>query len=308
MLRYFKGQPTDYVICYSGGTVSSSGLGLAFFYLPFRTQIVAVPTQSLEADFVFTELTRDYQDVTLQGQATYRIKHSQLAAGLLNFRIDPKTLAYTSDDPEKLSRRVTNLVQVEARAEVAKRTLAEAVREATAYAADVAGRLRSAPSLAALGVEVQSVDLLSVRPTPEVAKALEAESREALLRKADEAIYARRAAAVDEERTIKEKELASDAALEEQRKALIELQGANAIRDADLSAQARDLTAAAEARAAQQQLAVYQNLDPRSLLAYALHELGSNAGKVGQLTVTTELLAGLLNGRANGPAANGDAR
>jgi len=39
-----------------------------------------------------------------------------------------------------------------------------------------------------------------------VGKALEAELREALLRKADEAIYARRAAAVDEEKTHQEGE------------------------------------------------------------------------------------------------------
>jgi regulator of protease activity HflC (stomatin/prohibitin superfamily) len=294
MLTYFKGQPTDYVLRYSGGRVRGEGAGLAFYYFPFNTQVVAVPTQSLEAAFVFTELTRDYQEVTLQGQATYRIRDPKTAAGLLNFRIDPKTQAYTSDDPEKLGRRVTNLVQVKMRSEIARRGLAEAVREATAYAAAVADKLRAAAPLAALGVEVQSVDLLSVRPTPEVGKALEAESREALLRKADEAIYARRAAAVDEERTIKEKELASDSALEEKRQGLIELQGANTLKETDYSAQARERAADAEAKASELQLGVYRALDPRALLAYALHELGANAGRVGNLTITTELLAELL--------------
>jgi regulator of protease activity HflC (stomatin/prohibitin superfamily) len=294
MLRYFKGQPTDYVLRYSGGRVRGEGPGLAFYYFPYNTQIVAVPTQSLEAAFVFKELTRDYQEVTLQGQATYRIKDAKLAAGLLNFRIDPRTSAYTSDDPEKLGRRVTNLVQVEMRAEIAKRALAEAVREATDYAAAVAEKLRAAAPLAALGVEVQSVDLLAVRPTPEVGKALEAESREALLRKADMAIYARRAAAVDEERTVKEKELASDSALEEKRQGLIALQGANTLQEADFQARARERAGEAEAKAAESQLAVYQKLDPRALLAYALHELGANAGRVGNLTITTELLSELL--------------
>jgi regulator of protease activity HflC (stomatin/prohibitin superfamily) len=294
MIRYFKGQPTDFILRYSGGRIRSEGPGLAFYYFPYNTQIVAVPTQSLEAAFAFTELTGDYQEVTLQGQATYRVRDAKLAAGLLNFRIDPRSMAYTSDDPEKLGRRVTNLVQVEARAEVAARTLQDAVREATAYAAIVAARLRSALPLAELGVEVQSVDLLSVRPTPEVRKALEAESREALLRRADEAVYARRAAAVDEERTIKEKELASDSALEEKRQKLIDLQGANSLKEAEFQAQARERAAVADARGAGQQLEVYRNLDPRSLLAYALHEIGANSGRVGNLTITTELLAGLL--------------
>lgn len=295
MLRYFKGQPTDYVIRYSGGSVRGEGAGLAFFYLPFKTQVVAVPTQSLEANFVFNELTRDYQEVTLQGQVTYRIRDPKAAAGLLNFRIDPQTLAYASDDPEKLGRRISNLVQVETRAEVARRSLEEAIREAAALSAAIAGKVRAIPTLAALGVELQTVDFTSVRPTPEVAKALEAEYRETLLRKADEAIYARRAAAVDEERTIKEKELASDSALEQQREGLIALKGSNAIKVADFKAQARERTAQAEAKSADLQLAVYRTLEPRALLAYALHELGANAERVGNLTITTELLAGLLN-------------
>lgn len=303
MLRYFKGQPTDYVLRYAGGKVRAEGPGLAFFYWPYNTQVVAVPTQSLEAAFVFKELTRDYQEITLQGQATYRVRDPKSAAGQLNFRIDPIKQSYASDDPEKLGRRVTNLVQVETRAEVARRPLEEAIREATALAAAVAERVRAAPALAALGIELQTVDILSARPTPEVAKALEAEYREALLRKADEAVYARRAAAVDEEKTIKEKELASESALEEKRRGLIELQGANSIQEAEFQAQARERTSTAEARAAEKQLAVYKGLDPRALLAYAMHELGSKADQVGNLTITTEMLAGLLNANAAGHKA-----
>ena len=70
---------------------------------------------------------------------------------------------------------------------------------------------------------------MAAKPTPEVGQALEAEYRETLLRKADEAIYARRAAAVQEERKIKENELSREIALEEQKKKLIDLQGENQI-------------------------------------------------------------------------------
>ena len=94
-----------------------------------------------------------------------------------------------------------------------------------------------------------SVYFLSTRPTPEVAKALEAEYRETLLRKADEAIYARRAAAVDEERKIKEKELSSDRALEEQRRELIVLQGENAKQEAENRGRALELESQYRAKA-----------------------------------------------------------
>jgi hypothetical protein len=256
---------------------------------------VAVPTSSLEANFVFNEVTRDFQEVTLQGQITYRVADPKLAAGQLNFRIDPQTQVYVSEDPEKLARRVTNFVQVETRAELAGRTLPEALRDAPAVAAAVAEKVRAGRQLAPLGVEVQGVIFLSARPTPEVGKALEAEYRESLLRKADEAIYARRAAAVEEERTIKEKELATDVTLEQQREGLIVLQGANALKEADNRGAALEREAQSKSRAAEMELAVYRTMEPRALLAYAMKELGANAGQIGNLTITTELLAGLLN-------------
>jgi hypothetical protein len=43
------------------------------------------------------------------------------------------------------------------------------------------------------------------------------------------------------------------------------------------------------------ELAVYQTLDPRVLLALAMRELGQNAGNIGNLTITSEILAALLN-------------
>ena len=78
-----------------------------------------------------------------------------------------------------------------------------------------------------MGTELLSVYFVAVKPTPEVAKALEADYRETLLRKADMAIYARRAAAVEEERKIKENELNTEITLEEQRQKLVDLQGQN---------------------------------------------------------------------------------
>jgi len=38
-------------------------------------------------------------------------------------------------------------------------------------------------------------------------------------------------------------------------------------------------------------------MEPRMLLAYAMKELGANAGQIGNLTITTEMLASLLNGQ-----------
>ncbi|MBI2194657.1 MAG: SPFH domain-containing protein [Planctomycetes bacterium] len=300
---YFKGQPTEFIVRYTSGRVRAEGPGLAFFYFKHNTQIVAVPTSSLDANFVFNEMTNNFQEVTIQGQLTYRIRDAKLAASLLNFTIDPARRAYLTHDPEKLAARITNVVRIETRGEIQKRSLEETLRDAQAIAAEVLRRLKGGADLPALGVELSSVYFLSTRPTPEVAKALEADYRETLLRKADEAVSARRGAAVDEERKIKEKQLKSDTALEDQRRTLILLQGENARQEAEARGRALELEAQYRARAAEAELNVFRTMQPRFLLAYALKELGQNAERLGNVTFTTDVLAGLLNENPKPPAA-----
>jgi regulator of protease activity HflC (stomatin/prohibitin superfamily) len=296
-IGFFKGQPTEHILKYVGGQLTREGPGLAFYYLGYKTQIVAVPTSSMDGNFVFSEVTNNFQAVTLQGQFTYRIHNPHQAAALLNFTIDPRQRTYLSNDPERLPQRVTNVIQMETHGEIQKRSLEETLRQYETIAATVLQRVRSGALLEPLGVELLSVYFLSVQPTPEVARALEAEYREGLLRKADEAVYARRAAAVEEERTIKEKELSTETALEQQRQQLIALQGDNALQEAENRGKALERERAFWVKTVEMELAVYRTLEPRTLLAMALKEMGQNAAKVGNLTITSEMLASLLNGQ-----------
>jgi len=299
IVGFFKGQPTEYVIRYTGGRVAREGQGLSFLYLKPATSIVAVPTSSVDVPFVFHEATNNFQSVAVQGQFAYRIAGPRQAASLLNFSIEPRRRTYLSSDPEKLSQRITNVIQTETRREVLARSLEETLRETDAIAATVLARVREQALLDALGVELLSLHFVSAKPTPEVAKALEAEYRETLLRQADEAIYARRAAAVEEERKIKENELQTDIALEEQKQQFIALQGENATQEADFRGRALEREAEYRARALTLELTAYQALDPRATLALSMRELAQNARKIGNLTITSEILAALFNG---GPA------
>ncbi len=286
-ISFFKGQPTDYIIKYVGGRVTKEGLGRAFYYLTRNTQIVVVPTSTQDANFVFNELTNNFQSVMLQGQFTYRIVAPAQAAAQLNFAYDPRRQAYAAKDPESLPGRIANIIQMETRRELARLTLEETLRQSQEIAGATLARIHDQALLQTLGVELTSLYFLAAKPTPEIARALEAQYRETLLRQADEAVYARRGAAVAEERKIKESERATEIALEEQRRALIALEGDNALREAEYRAQATEKT-----------LAVYAEMDPRSILALALKEMGENAERIGSLNITTETLASLLNGPA----------
>ena len=129
LLGYFKGQPNEYVIRYSSGRIAREGQGLAFFYLKYNTQIVTVPTSSMDANLVFNEVTSSFQTVTIQGQFTYRIHNARRAAELLNFTMNPVTHTYVSDDPDRLAQRITNIIQMETRGEIQKRPLEEVLTQ-----------------------------------------------------------------------------------------------------------------------------------------------------------------------------------
>ncbi len=299
-IGFFRGQPTEYVVKYRSGRVAREGMGLAFYYLKHRTQIVAVPTSSADASFVFNELTTNFQAVTIQGQCAYRIADPRRAAALLNYALDPRKRAYLSGDPERLPQRVTTIIHMATRRAAQGRTLEETLRGSQDIAAAVLARVREEGLLAPLGVELLSVYFVSAKPTPDVARALEAEYRETLLRKADEAVYARRAAAVEEERTIKENELNTDIALEQQRQGLIDLAGRNARQEAEYRGQALEREAASRTAALEGELAAYRAVEPRTLVAVGLRELGRNAARINNLTIAPDLLATLLDARATG--------
>jgi SPFH domain / Band 7 family len=315
--RFIKTQPTQYVIQYRNGRPRREGAGLAFWYFAPSASIALVPTASVNEPFIFPEVTADFQEVTVQGQITYRVTEPKRTAALLDFTLGPRG-SYVSEDPLKLSQRLIDQVQVAMRAEVKALTLKQVLGSGEALVAQVAAQLQRHPTVEALGLELLGLSLLAVKPKPETAKALEAEAREALLRRADEAIYARRNAAVEQERVIKENELATERSvqerrleirreemagkirLEEQNKSLVALAMENSREEAD--AKAYGLTAMmrafTDADPKLLQALASVGMQPGQLMAMAFRDLADNAGKIGQLNVSPELLREMLRPQA----------
>src|SRR5262245_60157781 len=82
-LRYLKAASTTYVMHYRGGKVTHQGAGLSFIYFAPTSVIVQVPVSSIDVPFAFTEVSSDFQDVTIQGNLTYRITEPAKLAALL---------------------------------------------------------------------------------------------------------------------------------------------------------------------------------------------------------------------------------
>ncbi len=316
-VRFKKAPPTVYVIHFETGKMKRQGAGLCYWYFAPISTVVDVPLSSKDVPFVFHEVTADFQEITLQGQLTYRVTDPLRLSAILDFSVLPGGAYACADDPEELlGERLINSAQVTAKGLVQRLTLPEVLGSVDVIVASMLKTLKSAEPVLMLGLEILGLSILQIKPTPEMSRALEAEAREALQRRADQAIYMRRNAAVEEERRIKESELnteiavetkrrqiretqmAADIAIEEQRCVLIDARVQNERKDADSRAYALETS-----------LKTVQDVDWRTLLALAakegdsrlaislaFQELAENAGKIGQLNVTPDLLNSLLTG------------
>ena len=289
------------------------GAGLSFLYFSPTSSIVSVPLASANIPFVFNEPTADFQTLTVQGQMTFRMMEPKKAAAMLDFTVDAKG-RYASDEYQKLPERLVYGLQTLIRAEIQGLPLREALVHGDALTARVLDRLRASPDVVQLGVEILNLAILSLKPTPEMAKALEAEAREALNRNADEAVYTRRNAAIEQERRIKENELQTDLlvqtkqrelhergleaeiALEKQRAALTDQKTENERKEADSRAYSLKAMIAPVQGLDWRVLMMLnpQGGDPRNTIAMAFQELASNAEKIGELNISPDLLRTLI--------------
>lgn len=282
-ISHFTGQPSEYIIKFTKGRIKNEGQGISFFYMKKRTTVVSIPATTMDANFIFNEVTKTFQAVAIQGQVTYRIQDMKKIFSSLDFSINPVTRAYLSEDPGKLAQRIINAVQMLTREQVQNLALEEALGRSEAMAKTVMEKLKNDERMNTMGVAVESIYFTAVTPIPEIAKALEAEYREILQKKADEAIYSRRAAAVEQERIIKQNELSSEIELERRRQELVEQSGSNKIKEAEYKSKAMDL-----------EWAPYRDLDPKLLVALGMKSLGESGAKIGNLNLNPDLITLLL--------------
>jgi regulator of protease activity HflC (stomatin/prohibitin superfamily) len=335
-LRFVKVLPTTYLMAYRGGRLVREGAGLAILAYAPTTSLVAVPIASRDAPFIFEQVTRDFQSVTVQGQVAYRVADPRKLAAMLNFALAANFKSYESDDPQKLPQRVLGAVEVLVQQAVRAASLADVLQHPDRIARDVEAGLRAHPEIVSLGLEVLGVAILAIKPTPETARALEAEAREAILKRADEAIFQRRNFAIERERAIRESELDTEVAVEQKKRLIRETQmeaeasvqrQRHALRQADMesdialedrrkalvagNAENARVQAEAEAYRVAVVMKALAAVDPRivqalaaigmnpgQLIAQAFGGIAERAERIGQLNVSPELLQSLVGAKA----------
>lgn len=293
-LRFMKTTPTTYVLHYRNGKLRREGAGLSFIYYAPRSTIVSVPLESADLPFVFNEVSGDFQELTIQGQLSYRVVDPKRLAELLDYSINRQG-RHESDDPELLGRRLVNATRALTRSSVQALALRDALVSLEQIEREVRSRLANHPQVEMLGVEILDVSLFSAKPTPEMAKALEAHAREQLQRESDAAIYQRRNAAVELERSIKENELNTELVVQQKRAAVVDRKVANDRKEADGRAYALSATLEPVRELDWKRLmALFGQGGAPLMIASAFRELAENTEKIGELNITPELLRSLI--------------
>lgn len=334
-IQHIKFDSMTYVLHFKNGGIKREGRGLSFFYFAPNSSIVAIPMGSNDLPFIFSESTNDYQQVNIQGQISYKISRPKELADVLDFTVNDNGI-YKKNDIEKLNQRIINEAQTATSAYIHGIKLKDAIRSAKAIEHNILEGLKSSAAISMLGIEILGTNILGISATPEMARALETETREKLQQEADQAIYERRNFAVEQERIIKETELNTEIAVEEKQKQIAEKKMESRVQQPDNERRLREMQLEADISVENQRkqfieqktandkieaetqgyvleatlkpykeidwkilTALSNNSDPRFNIALAFRELAENATKIGNLNISPDLLNSLLNESSN---------
>lgn len=331
-IRYRKFESTDYVIKVKKGSIIDCGPGLSFFYNTMTTSMMVIPTTAFDTSFAYDDImTADFQKLNVQGDISYVIANYEKAAKMVNFSYKDTKKEYEtvlSQAKATMAKRILNLTKVYIANFISSRQVREAIKTAEELAQVLRNALKEDETLREYGIKILAVSILGISPQPDTRKALEAATREEILKQQDDAIYKRRNSAIEQERAIKENELnteikiaekekerkekemetsrmlqekqaeldarkiADDINLEEEKKKLVNLQTENEKKKSDAKAYDSQVLLATFAGVDSEiiKALAISGMDSKALIAKAFAEIGDKADKIGMLNVSPDLL------------------
>lgn len=306
MIAQLKSDASHHVISYRKGKRKQSGRGLVFWFAPENTSIAEVPLDDRELSIFVHGRSADFQTVTVQGMLTWRVVDPELLAERINFNINLRTGNAVEKPIERIETRFVGMLS-----QIVLQYLAGLnVREALDAGLDplrtgMEIRLQEDTTLQEIGLAVIAVRLEKIAPSSELERALQTPTFEGLQQKADQAMYERRALAVEKERAIAENELANKVELARREKLLITEEAQNTLNRAKSQAEAENVAADAEAlrirtvemakaEAETAHMAVFRDLPANVLMALAARDLANKLTHIDQINITPDMLATLM--------------
>ncbi len=313
LVRHLRAEPTTHVIAYKKGEMTKSGRGVALWFSPMSSSLAEVPVDDRELTFLFHGRSSDFQDVTTQGVITYRVAAPEVTAERIDFSIDLKSGLHRKQPLEKLALVLNELAQQFASAYVVRTPVRELlIHGQERVRRDILGGFEQDAGVDVLGIEIVSIRVSSIKPTADLEKALETRAREKIQQEADEAVFERRALAVEKERAIAENELQNQIALATREEQLIAQKGQNdrlaaeEIRastriSAEGEAQRTQIKAKAKAEAIRlveharveserERMEIYRELPTSVTMGLAARELAGKLEKIEHLNLSPDIL------------------
>jgi len=317
LLNHLRSEPVSHILYYRKGKLRKSGPGIAFWFDSLSAAIAEIPIDDRDQSFLFNGWTADYQQVTAQGSITYRITDPELLAKRFDFSIDLNLGHYRREPLDKMASLVTQLAQQYALEYIESKPLRTTLREGIE---EIRKRinvgLSSSEELSSLGIEIVATRISLVSPSSEMEKALQAPTRESIQQEADQAIFERRALAVEKERAIAENELQNQIELAKREETLIEQKGLNEKRRATEEAESLHVSATAKAeriglasaaraesitmvesaqnQAEKEKMDIFKDMPVSVLYALAAQALASNLKSIEHLNLSPDAFGPML--------------
>lgn len=322
--KHLRAERNQTILHYRKGRLVRSGAGIAFWFNPYTAAIAQLPVDDCETTFLLEERTRDHQQVTVQLTLHYRVTSPEKAAERVNFTIGLESGRWLEDPLTRLATLWQQRAQEPARQFIASVDLIQVLQSGPEIISRrIQEALQEDSTMSSMGLELTGLQVDRVTSIPELEKALQTPAREQMQQKADEAMFARRALAVENERAIKQNELETEIELAKQNELLIRKESENALlrvrgdaeaaREQTLAEQERAridteayveqqslraesdaaaerVLSAARADGEELRLEAWSGAPTRVLISLALQELAKNVKGIQHLNVTPNML------------------
>lgn len=239
-LALFRGSPSREITVFSKGKIRKTGPGLSGVMVTTRDSIISVPTGTIACPFGLKCLSSDHQSIAINGTATFLFENTQKLGKAFDFTVGPKG-QYLAEDPDKIGDRLAEILASTIFSATGQKQLNTLLSSQNALSAEVTAALLQDQALEKTGIYLNSLAITSIRPSPDIEKALEAVRSEELKKNADMAIHERQMAAELQDRKLKQEQIQTSKKVQEGERELLETKMETEKRNAFLQKEVQEI-------------------------------------------------------------------
>lgn len=239
-LALFRGSPSREITVFSKGKIRRSGTGLSGIMVTTRDSLISVPMGTIACPFGLKCLSSDHQSIAINGTATFLFENTLKLGKTFDFSVGPNG-QYLSDDPDKIGDRLAEIMASTIFSATGQKPLNTLLSSQDVLSTEVTAALLRDQALEKTGICLNSLAITSIRPSPDIEKALEAIRSEELKKNADVAIHERQMAAELQDRKLKQEQIQTSKKVHEGEREILETKMETEKRNACLQKEVQEI-------------------------------------------------------------------